>query len=888
MDHPPSTSSTNDRRVSSVSWTTALMICLAVLMAISMPGCGGCFNQDPLAQREENKKKKKKKEKPKPDFEIGSVRTVPRDDTSVRNLVKAGHWMSATQPMKANNYDFKADIESASTNIGGTPFEIPNTLYRMTMSRPAGLPKGQVMQFETTYFIPNRPTRDDGVMESRAIWLKNSLRARRGGRELKKVTDPTVLMPDYQYFFVVLSDEPDRYGHLKRMESVSPPVVGDGSMMDEIRHYRVLLPKIENRVPLPSQPLMWTTIAYVLWDGMNPDSLSLEQQQSVVDWLHWGGQIIISGPDSLDALRGSFLAPYLPARGGEAVSLPSSAFSELDAGWSIKNARTKTTASLKIAADKPPVGVQLEPHADAVPLWSTGGLVYERRVGTGRIVVSSFSLTDRQIVNWGSFDSFFNACLLRRPRRQFRWVLEAGQAVVEWADQPGYTNQLDGRYVTGLRYFARDTGSAATSPPTWQADSSQEQVAGWNERSAAADISRRSLGDAAGITIPKAGFVFRVLVVYLLVLAPLNWGIFRLCRRVEWAWIAAPMIAVAGAVVVVRLAQLDIGFARSRTEIGILELHDGYRRGHLTRYTALYASLSTPYDLQFDDDSALATPFPHLNDAYERGHQSIKTVQFRRDQKITLSGFQVVSNSSGYVHSEQMQDVGGALQLLGDDTAGWMVQNTTDLNLQDVGVLRKLPGGRVELAWVGALESAKSSPLSFELAAAVEAYCPQWTESPTCYSYERQQRDILARADGDGDEALSPEEVSGLPELESRFLDLDVDPRDGKLSKAEVLKWCVQSRGGQLTLGRLVDLASQRSALREGDVRLIGWVDQDLPGLTIYPQASQEAVRILVLAHLKRGGLPDAQRDANLKAEVNRLPEPSELDEFEGGVRYGP
>ena len=34
------------------------------------------------------------------------------------------------------------------------------------------------------------------------------------------------------------------------------------------------------------------------------------------------GQLIISGPKSLDSLRGSFLDPYLPAYGGEAVSLP--------------------------------------------------------------------------------------------------------------------------------------------------------------------------------------------------------------------------------------------------------------------------------------------------------------------------------------------------------------------------------------------------------------------------------------------------------------------------------------------------------------------------------------------------------------------------------------
>ncbi len=35
-----------------------------------------------------------------------------------------------------------------------------------------------------------------------------------------------------------------------------------------------------------------------------------------MDWLHWGGQLMVNGPDSLDLLKGSFLEPYLPATSG--------------------------------------------------------------------------------------------------------------------------------------------------------------------------------------------------------------------------------------------------------------------------------------------------------------------------------------------------------------------------------------------------------------------------------------------------------------------------------------------------------------------------------------------------------------------------------------------
>ena len=54
----------------------------------------------------------------------------------------------------------------------------------------------------------------------------------------------------------------------------------------------------------------------------------------------------------------------------------------------------------------------------------TGGLVVERRVGGGRIVVTRFPLTDVRIKQWKNFDGFFNAVLLRRPARVFSNQIE--------------------------------------------------------------------------------------------------------------------------------------------------------------------------------------------------------------------------------------------------------------------------------------------------------------------------------------------------------------------------------------------------------------------------------------------------------------------------------
>src|SRR5207237_7482440 len=198
----------------------------------------------------------------------------------------------------------------------------------------------------------------------------------------------------------------------------------------------------------------------------------------------------------------------------------------------------------------------------------------------------------------------------------------------------------------------------------------------------ASQAARQILTEAAGIEIPSADFVIKVLAVYLLVLVPLNWLIFWLMGKVEWAWIAAPLIALFGAGTVIRLAQLDIGFARSRTEVAILEVQRGYERAHLTRYTALYSSLSSSYTLAFDESNALATPFRSgVENPSLLSIAQYNDVAFRRDKDTSLAGVQVSSNSTGMVHSEQMLPLGTSdkvtetLRFDGDGTRGYSVKS---------------------------------------------------------------------------------------------------------------------------------------------------------------------------------------------------------------------
>jgi hypothetical protein len=378
-------------------------------------------------------------------------------------------------------------------------------------------------------------------------------------------------------------------------------------------------------------------------------------------------------------------------------------------------------------------------------------------------------------------------------------------------------------------------------------------VAAWNDDAAASQAARDILAEAAGIEIPSADFVVKVLAIYLLVLVPLNWLVFWLMGKVEWAWIAAPIIAFVGAAAVIRLAQLDIGFARSRTEVAVLEMQGGYERAHLTRFTALYTSLSSSYTLSFDRPESLSAPFPA---GKQNEYLATYTdVNFRRDRETSLAGVQVSSNSTGMVHSEQMLPLGEddkaveTLKLVGDPEKGFSLSNTTGLVLRDIGVLRRVDGvgdwprensPRIEAAYVSKLDAGASAILEF-------APLP---------------RDIPQEARTDSGGNVSPEEKrQAIAIWLKQWNETDIFASPGAPPRSDADAAADKTR---IRLTRLARLATEQLRLLPGDVRLIGWTNQRLPGMRIRPEAPQNAMYTLVLAHLARGDLPPVRPDRNV------------------------
>ena len=827
---------------------------LGLAMVLGLPGCGGC-RKTPEAEEQEKQKqeqqqaleKAKKKEKEKEPFEAHQPVTMPAGG-NLAGSCKPGHWISQVWPdVKANRGDFLGELQTEIVDRDGHNMPLVGVPYEMTDQRPAALAKEQPKSLESFTWIPPR-------QDVRAVDFK--LAAGRGGPVVFPARMGLEPMPSYRYYFVVLSQAAGRYEYLdKKLASIHLHRAKTDEA--ETKYYEVVSMRASRRPSLPTNALYWTSIAYLLWDDFDPALWDVDQQRALIDWLHWGGQIIVSGPDALEQLRNSFLRPYLPATVKKSRTLSAHDLEELNYwDWASEVGRSPRPV-------KPWPGAELkkDPHAAYLPY--TGDLLVERQVGRGRIVASAFRLTGPELTGWPGYDCLFNACLLRRPQREFWSDADSERLHFRWANLKSNPSSLDAARNTAVRYFARDTGVGfeeyandvrTNASSENRAGDSGEQIdrmeidengklrnadsfsipgdddgsisfgekatpglGAWNDFSPVAQAARTVVANAASISVPERSFIVWVVVGYLCVLVPANWIVFRLLGRVEWAWFAAPVIAIACTVVVIRQAQLNIGFARSRNEIAVIEMQPGYSRVHVARYTALYTSLATRYEFHLNDPAGQILPFPQGNEFVLLVWQAYGELVCRRGDDTQLTGFRVGSNVADFVHSEEMEDFGGTVTLHQAGDRVLRVTNATAHPLDNCQAVRGRSGGR-DLATLGRLEPGATAALYFE-------------------PYNNREVAVA------GNRRKNPDPTS------------------------------------ELSVEGVAEVARDRQELRPGEICFVARVADDVPGLTVTPVAQQTRQAAILVAHLAAGRLSDPERDtklttASLLASIPKPPKP--------------
>lgn len=920
-------------------------------------GCRGCLSSDPTAETEEEEEdqEEKEKQKRKPDFVNRTPVLVPgyyppkydakaeeelkklspdvragleeQNNAAIRNnRHKLGHWVEAHLSVIANNFNAEGRLQANALTSMGEPVPIPSTDYFALTQRPVALTKGEWKNLEIPVFLPRR---EKGISSATVNYLFD---AGSGGIPFVSLAQGPALMKPFQYHIVILSERPDSYNFLKSNDSIR--LRGRHIVETQLTQFYYIIPSLfEEPIPLPRQSLNWTTIAYVIWDDVDPEKLSRDQQDALLDWLHFGGQLILSGPDCLSKLQNSFLASYLPAQFESSRNLTNVDFKELNRNWAIPVPTGRPDIgqrTLKISDETPLLGVRFTPHQDAQYIAGTGDLAIERQVGRGRIMITSFSINAPGIRKWQSFSSFVNGALLRRPARLFRGRMN--EVSVSWSDWS--TSLFDPLIGSTLRFLSRDLSAEGTadlpsynyeadqaelggggrffyneSTPTTSGarrlkddrffggyqDTAYSGVAGWNDDSAISQAARATLLEAAGIVPPSSAFVLKMLGIYLAVLVPLNWLIFRLIGRVEWAWIAAPFIAIAGAVMVVRMASLDIGFVRSNTQVGIVEVHANYPRAHVAEYSALYTSLSTRYNVDLDNLTAQCLPFASVSESqFKQPKEKPKGVTLKRTAGNRLEGLPIQSNSTGLLHTEFMLDLEGTIYATyGKDNLPETINNGTTVAIKNAGIIWRDQGDGFRLAWIGDLPSGVTADLSFENTTVTD-FPLRWQELESFGNNQRRANAIWTKHFQEMpfvplDDLLAVGDVSPVrDQLETvlRRMLVNVEDESIQLAQFEAAISSIKF-DDHVQIGRIFDAVTALT-LSQGEVRLIGSTDQPLGQTKFDPKATRNDRQTLVVVHLRRPDLKPAERDKNSAQDflpVSNLDWNKEIESDEDEIR---
>lgn len=671
---------------------------LALLCIPFVVGCEGCRRDSDTDNEEE--------QAPVADFTARNTEAFPGDANNAIGAIKPGHWMTAAQAIKSNKQDARGELLS-NASATSSSFETGDRSTRegyLPSIRPIVLPKGQLRRFDYRV-LPPIP----GTGDQKQAFLKNRFVSKGRSVYFEVVPQPFNVLSGEEFFFVILTSRPERFTKFQVSDWVRPYRDETVEFRDTAANYRIVVPPVKDLLPLSDTMLDWTSTAVVFWDDLSPDALTPQQQTALADWVRFGGQLIVNGAAATDSIAKTSLASLLPLKPTGNIELDPDSAAELLQNWSVDTDASTEKQVAILRGQSGRVAIDGTTAKDTSEIEGSGSLILQRRVGLGRVVQPRFDVSSDWLSDWKSYDSFINAALLGRPNRQFSETSDSTELSLIQQSYPDYGRLSDPAMNSHFRIAARDailpaintladlpiTPSQSIIDPLAASDS-KTGIGAWTDESDLIRVAEQVLRTESGIEIPESSLVIRSLGYYLLILVPVNYLFFRIIGRLEYAWLAVPVIAIGGAIWVARAARLDIGFARSQTEIAVLEMQPDYPRGHLSRVIAIYNSLSSSYDIDFKTADAVAAPIAMVE---PEADDSIFQTGFAEGP--TLANLSVASNTVRMVHAEQILDVGGPIGL---DANGQLV-NQSSYDLLDAYIIEKSADNQVQIASLGMCES---------------------------------------------------------------------------------------------------------------------------------------------------------------------------------------
>lgn len=801
------------------------------LLLILFGGCRGCDQQSAKTEKEKKEEAEKKKQR----LAADELRTLPFASETVGNFVKPGHWYQANNKLKANQQDESLTASLMIYNRDRRPVPMFPSSAPIEFHRGLSLAKTQEKNISLKFYQPDVATsKEEGVdsaSNTTPAYLRIDYSVRGVGTPVRQDEFPLRLLAGYQYNIITLSVDPARYVFWRGLDCIVWP---SNTRMAEERyapHRLIDLNENEVAAQFPDKLYFMTSVSHVVINDASPTLLSVDQQRALLDWLHFGGTLILNGPDSIGGIDSSFLKEYAPLKNTRASELSDTQTQELNRSWTIKQMLAER---VPFAPEKTVPLLAGELSDSSRWMNSLEGLVAERLVGQGRVVMTTFPMTDSAFLRWPSYSSFIHNAILRKP---YRDVTSQPDSDTKYAESFRGT-EMNPLHSTRLRLWARDLDATMISNrrKDRQADvprqdrsarfpeSKKSSLGAWNSQSEIMLAARNSLQESSGITVPRIGTIIKLLTGYLIVLVPLNWLVFRLMGRVELSWVAAPLIAVVGAFVVARSVQLDVGFSRSQNSYGFLECHANYPRGLLSSYTALYTSLSTNYKALYEEDAGVVSPMPSPSrevGAKKRISASQYDYNYADNDGAGLQNNPVMSNTTGLIQSEEMVSLGGSLRASFNDSMDEVtVTSDMDLPLLHLGIVGVSSEGGLRMGWLGTVNQGEAKKVRFMEMGGEDRWFEEWNRTP-----------ILSRPD---------------------FL------------RADGSQWTQADVGEDLYLGSMLELLATKYPLGRGEYIAVGCTDKSLGSLKIIPESKQSKQKSLVLIHLKPADLQPVRPDTRI------------------------
>lgn len=392
---------------------------------------------------------------------------------------------------------------------------------------------------------------------------------------------------------------------------------------------------------LPREVLGYDSVSAFLWDGGSLTQLDPERSLALRGWVFKGGTLIVAGGENAEAIRQSFLKEMLPVEisGTESADV-TGAFQETF-GSAPDTGGPVVLAAARVVRGNTLLGTEGRP------------LVVEGRYGAGRVVFVAFSLTS-PIRNWKGKD-----------------------ALLEMLFRPGNVKATRVR-PPKTRILAALTGEARRI----------------------VDLRLRS---SLLAELPSPLFVIAFLGVYILLVVPVNYFVFRSFKRIEYAWFALPVIAI-----VFGLIAYNIGyFSQSRTldadEITFVEGVADSQMVSAKTFLAIYSPTKINEKIRFPEEQVLARPLvaegfamPGMRPGQADSSTGRNPLTVTYENGFDVEGFIIHPWAARSLECDFVTDLGGKIQsqlVFGSSGVEGTIKNLLNYDLFSAALIT--PPGRL-------------------------------------------------------------------------------------------------------------------------------------------------------------------------------------------------